>query len=98
MADVDAPDGLVIQARRHYHALQFNERECSVADLLLTGLTATDGISVALGIPHRTVRNVLQRMCHKAGVHTRTQLVIRLLSVSPLSTDNVDQRVTPRES
>ena len=89
MTDVDASDGLVIQARRHYHALHFTERECSVADLLMTGMT-TESMSAALGLSGQTIRNVISRMCRKAGVHTRVQLVIRLLLVSPLGTDAVD--------
>ena len=94
MPDSDTVNELVAHARQHYQAFGFDTQECAVADLLVTGMTTTTAISRALGITDQTVRNVMHRMFRKAGVHTRVQLVIRLVIVAPSAVDDVDPFVT----
>ena len=54
-------------------------RECEVLDMLAAGIR-TEQIAAKLFISTTTVRNHVERILHKLGVHTRLEAVILWMS------------------
>lgn len=64
--------------RQSFARASLSEREAAVARLVCAGQSNAQ-IGRELGITFRTVENHLRSVYHKVGVHSRTQLVSRLL-------------------